>query len=312
MILLAVSGGIDSMYMADRAPELFSGALFAVAHCNFTLRGAESDGDEMFVKAWCQKNNIRFHSIRFNTSDYAREKGISIEMAARQLRYEWFRDLCLEYGYDGVAVAHNANDNAETLILNLLRGTGSKGVRGMAEKSVLPVEKAEGLYLLRPLLGISREEIKGWMLENNNSWREDCTNSENDVKRNVIRNTVFPIFAQINPSYIQTLNADIKRLRQVDDIAEDWYMSVRNDILDEDGGIVTDKLLCRKHWEYLLFRMLEGCSLSNETFGKLIELLEKYRTRPRGTVTIGGKCFESSSGVVRIEKGRILFLPFNN
>ena len=132
-ILLAVSGGIDSMYLANRAPELFPGARFAVAHCNFTLRGAESDGDEAFVRDWCAAHALDCFVQRFDTAAYATEHGVSIEMAARELRYAWFARLCREKGFDAVAVAHNADDNAETMLLNLLRGTGTRGLRGMGE-----------------------------------------------------------------------------------------------------------------------------------------------------------------------------------
>ena len=132
-VLLAVSGGIDSMYMLHRAPDLFPGASLAVAHCNFRLRGAESDGDEAFVREECEKAGLTLFVKRFDTSAHASANGISIEMAARELRYAWFRELCREHGFDAVATAHNANDNAETLILNLLRGTGTKGLRGIPD-----------------------------------------------------------------------------------------------------------------------------------------------------------------------------------
>ena len=125
-VLLAVSGGADSMYMLHRAPELFPGASFTVAHCNFGLRGEESDGDEAFVRSECESLGIPCLSKRFDPLAYASANGVSVEMAARELRYSWFRELCLNRGFTAIATAHNANDNAETLILNLLRGTGTK------------------------------------------------------------------------------------------------------------------------------------------------------------------------------------------
>ena len=141
-VLLAVSGGIDSMYMLHRAPELFPGASIAVAHCNFRLRGDDSDGDESFVREACKAAGIDFYVSRFNTTEYASEHGISIEMAARELRYSWFRKLCTAEGFDALATAHNANDNAETLILNLLRGTGTKGMRGIPSACFTSQEEA--------------------------------------------------------------------------------------------------------------------------------------------------------------------------
>ena len=180
-ILLAVSGGIDSMYMLNRASELFPGASFAVANCNFSLRGEEADLDSQFVVNWCSEHGLQCFTRKFDTTEYAVRKGISIEMAARELRYAWFSELCSEEGFDAVAVAHNANDNAETLILNLLRGTGTKGIRGMS-----------GSRILRPLLGISREEIRRWMEGHGCSWREDSTNRDTAIARNKVRHVILP------------------------------------------------------------------------------------------------------------------------
>ena len=134
--LLAVSGGMDSMCMADLFLNEVGTDSFAIAHCNFHLRGGESDGDEALVRAWAESNGVRMHRVDFDTATYAGEHGVSIEMAARDLRYGWFEQLCDEFGYNVVAVAHNANDNAETLMLNLLRGTGLNGLHGMVEVSV--------------------------------------------------------------------------------------------------------------------------------------------------------------------------------
>ena len=130
--LLAVSGGMDSMCMADLFLRSSGADSFAMAHCNFSLRGDESDGDEAMVREWAQRNGVQLFVRNFDTVGYARENSISIEMAARDLRYGWFNELCREYGYDVLSVAHNANDNAETLMLNLLRGTGLNGLHGMS------------------------------------------------------------------------------------------------------------------------------------------------------------------------------------
>ena len=117
--LLAVSGGMDSMCMADLFLKTVGPAALAIAHCNFSLRGEESDGDEMLVRGWAERNGVRLFVKSFQTVEYAQENGISIEMAARDLRYAWFAELCAEHGYDVLSIAHNANDNAETLMLNL-------------------------------------------------------------------------------------------------------------------------------------------------------------------------------------------------
>lgn len=279
-ILLAVSGGIDSMYMANRASELFPEASFAIAHCNFSLR-EDADGDEAFVRGWAEKHSIPFHTKKFDTKEYADAEGISIEMAARQLRYDWFAQLCSEYGYEAVAVAHNKNDNAETMMLNLLRGTGIRGMMGMS---------ADNGTVLRPLLSTGRDEIRSWMEAHGETWREDCTNSESVYKRNRIRNEVFPIFGRINPSFLDTLNSDIQHFRQVGDIADAYFESSG---LDRDSiDIVALKGM--KHWEYLLYRLTEG-RLNQQELDSLTECLKSGRN-------VGGKRF----GNMVVSGGRLV------
>ena len=209
MLLVAVSGGIDSMCLMEKVRQ--EGGPFAVAHCNFGLRGAESDADEAFVREQAARHGIPCHVKQFDTEAFASAEGISIEMAARRLRYHWFGELCREHGYTAVAVAHNANDNAETLILNLLRGTGLKGVTGMKAEGYIPDPDFGDIPLLRPLLEMTREEIVAFAREHGLNWREDSTNAQTDYKRNKIRNLVFPVFATINPSFVQTLNRDMER-----------------------------------------------------------------------------------------------------
>ena len=212
MLLVAVSGGIDSMCLMEKVRE--EGGPFAVAHCNFGLRGAESDADEAFVRAQAAQYGIPCHVKRFDTEAFAQAQGISVEMAARRLRYHWFGQLCREHGYTAVAVAHNANDNAETLILNLLRGTGLKGITGMKAEGFIPDPDFGDIPLLRPLLEMTREEIEAFAHAHGLAWREDSTNAQSNYKRNKIRNLVFPVFAQINPSFIHTLNRDMSRFAE--------------------------------------------------------------------------------------------------
>lgn len=188
-----------------------SGEPFAIAHCNFGLRGADSDADEQFVRAWAVDAGVVCHVMRFDTAAYAASEGISIEMSARRLRYHWFGELCREFGYSAVAVAHNANDNAETLILNLLRGTGLRGITGMQTSGFIPDPDFGDIPLLRPLLGLTRAEIETYAHEQGLAWREDATNAQNDYKRNKIRNLVFPVFREINPRFVEVLNRDMER-----------------------------------------------------------------------------------------------------
>ncbi len=212
MLLVAVSGGIDSMCLAEKVR--LEGGPFAIAHCNFGLRGEESEGDEAFVRQWADNHGIPCHVKRFETPAYAAEQGISVEMAARRLRYHWFGELCREHGYSGVAVAHNANDNAETLILNLLRGTGVRGLLGMKADGFVPDPDFADVPLHRPLLGMTRADIEAFAAEHSLQWREDATNALNEYKRNKIRNLVFPVFREINPRFVETLNRDMERFAE--------------------------------------------------------------------------------------------------
>ena len=156
-VLVAVSGGADSICMAELFLRSSLHPSFSVAHCNFHLRGEESDADEEFVRNWCAAHSVEFISTGFDTCTYASACGLSIEMAARELRYGWFASVCAERGLSAVAVAHNSNDNAETLVLNLLRGTGLKGLKGMDASGKVPGHP--DVRLIRPLLDFSREEI---------------------------------------------------------------------------------------------------------------------------------------------------------
>ena len=275
------------MFMAEMARFIFPGSTFGVAHCNFGLRGEESDGDEAFVRRWCETKGIPFIVSYFDTRQYAAEKGLSLEMAARELRYRRFAEICREKGYDAVAVAHNAEDNAETFLLNLLRGTGTKGLRGMSEDCVI-----EGCRVLRPLLTTGRDAIRDWLKLTGKQWREDSTNGDTAIKRNRLRKSVLPAFSRINPSWLATLRRDMEHICQVDDIAEDfWKDALSNDLIikEEPAPIVSIDLYLLNylgHREYLLARALEPYGFSQGTLEALCRLLDEGGT-------ISGKTFEA-------------------
>lgn len=229
-ILLAVSGGVDSMTMAAMASACPYMARTGIAHCNFSLRGDESDGDEALVREWAEKHALPFYSTRFDTRAYAKRESVSIEMAARELRYSWFEKLLADEGYDYVAVAHNMNDNAETLLLNLLRGTGIKGVSGMKPLSG---------NVLRPMLVFSREEIEHFACINSIPYRNDSTNFSSEYKRNRIRNEVFPLFAKINPSFLRTLVSDMGYFSELSDFADSYIDEVSSSAFLTDKGADT-------------------------------------------------------------------------
>ena len=301
--LLAVSGGMDSMCMADLFLSEFGPDAFAIAHCNFHLRGEESDGDETLVRNWADSNGVRFHRTDFDTEGHAAGNAVSIEMAARDLRYGWFAKLCGEFGYRAVVVAHNANDNAETLVLNLLRGTGLKGLHGMAEVSSLTA--SQGTFLLRPLLSFSRKQIEGYVFANKVPYRDDSTNALCEYKRNRIRNEVFPIFEKINPSFVRSLNREIGYFSEAGDIVEDWCRAQLPEVVEITENKVRinlPALMARRQWRYLLYYIVEPYGFNSQTLASIEALLESDRT-------ISGKRFDSPTHTIITERDGLLLLP---
>ena len=291
--LLAVSGGIDSICLASLFLNSSVGRRFTVAHCNFHLRGEDSDSDEALVAAWCGRNGVRFHKADFDTEQYASSHNVSIEMAARELRYDWFASLCRDNGYYGVAVAHNANDNAETLILNLLRGTGLRGVTGMQVETVVPVTRDElsGVRLLRPLLSFSRKQIEEYVAANSLEYHDDRTNAETVYKRNRIRHLVFPVFESLNPSFLTTFAREMNAFSEVQEIADDYFLSVRDGVCEPAGKDellrVNAVRLCHlKHYKYVLYRLLEAYGFRDRLLEPVVRLLESGKT-------FSGKVFEA-------------------
>lgn len=291
--LLAVSGGIDSICLASLFLNSSAGRRFAVAHCNFHLRGEDSDSDEALVAAWCGRNGVRYHKSDFDTEQYASSHNVSIEMAARELRYDWFASLCKDNGYYGVAVAHNANDNAETLILNLLRGTGLRGITGMQVETVVPVTRDElsGVRLLRPMLSFSRKQIEEYVAANSLEYHDDRTNAETVYKRNRIRHLVFPVFESLNPSFLTTFAREMNAFSEVQEIADDYFISVRESVSEPAGKDellrVNAVRLCHlKHYKYVLYRLLEAYGFRDRLLEPVVRLLESGKT-------FSGKIFEA-------------------
>lgn len=250
-ILAGVSSGVDSMCMVNLLLKLNLDLEIAVAHVNFGLRGTDSDGDQTFVEDWCSEKGIKCYVKRFDTRSYAENHGISIEMAARELRYEWFDEILENEHYDYVAVAHNLNDNVETLFLNLVRGTGLSGITGMKPLSG---------RLLRPMLPFSRDEIEEYCKSEGISFREDKTNSDVTYHRNRIRNNVFPELKAMNPSYLETIGRDMGYFGAADAIIEDIAPSKIAQLTCYEDGILNISiagLRREKYRGYWLFRILQ-------------------------------------------------------
>ncbi|MCE7995277.1 MAG: tRNA lysidine(34) synthetase TilS [Roseivirga sp.] len=204
-VLLAVSGGVDSMvlmYLFHRA-----GFDVGVAHCNFSLRAAESDADEALVSNTAALLRIPFFSKSFDTKAYAEEHGVSIQMAARDLRYAWFQTLAASQGYTLIATAHHLEDSFETVVHNLTRGTSVSGLRGIKPRNEM---------VIRPMLDFTKDEIEQCARQNNISWREDASNQEVYYKRNFIRHQVTPLLKQLNPDLLNTFRDTAKRNTEVE------------------------------------------------------------------------------------------------
>lgn len=199
-VLLAVSGGVDSVVMCHLFAQTdFS---FGIAHCNFALRGEESDGDALFVEALAKQYNIPFDLKNCDASDYAKKHKISIQMAARDLRFAWFEELCDKEDYAVYATAHHADDAIETYFINQLRGTGIAGLHGLLPKNG---------KLIHPLLFTTRIEIDGYIKQYNLSFREDSSNASNKYLRNSLRHKMMPVLEGLQPAYRDILMQNMQR-----------------------------------------------------------------------------------------------------
>ena len=229
-LLLAVSGGIDSMVLYDLLIKLQYD--LSLAHCNFNLRGDASDKDEALLKSEAKKNQHHLHLINFDTKAYAQKEKTSIQMTARALRYAWFDTILKEGGYDFLLTAHHADDNIETFMINLSRGTGLEGFTGIPEKT---------RNIRRPLLPFSKDDIHSYAKDQQINWREDLSNKDNKYLRNKIRNELVPILKEINPSFIHSFNSTINNLKGTKEIVSDSIKQVLESIVEknEDDSILS-------------------------------------------------------------------------
>ncbi|KAA6340080.1 tRNA(Ile)-lysidine synthase [termite gut metagenome] len=243
-VLVALSGGADSVALLRILLSL--GYDCEAAHCNFRLRGEESDRDEAFVRELCRELHIPLHVTSFETSQYAKEKRISIEMAARELRYDWFAEIKETSGASAIAVAHHKDDNAETLLLNLIRGTGISGLCGIRPK------KGD---IVRPLLCLSRDEITDYLRHIKQEYVTDSTNLQDDYTRNKIRLHILPLMREINPSIADSLVATGKYLSEVGCIYHKSMEESKARVLVAEG-ILIEALLREPSPRALLFEIL--------------------------------------------------------
>ena len=223
-VLLAVSGGIDSMVLA----ELFrqSQMNFAIAHCNFNLRNADSDGDQKFVENYCIKHNIAFFTTTFDTKTFAKDFKLSTQVAARKIRYEYFREILQKEQLDFIATGHHLDDSIETFFINLSRGTGLDGLTG------IPTQNEK---IIRPLLTFSRNAIEIFAKDNHLEWREDASNHSDIYLRNKIRHHLAPILCEINPSFGSSFQQTISNLKQAQSLVDDASRIVYKKVVEDDA-----------------------------------------------------------------------------
>ncbi|MEC8832613.1 MAG: tRNA lysidine(34) synthetase TilS, partial [Bacteroidota bacterium] len=224
-LLLACSGGVDSVVLAHLCANIELN--FAMAHCNFNLRGEESDGDETFVLDLASKLDVEVYVGRFETEAFAKEQGLSVQMAARELRYQWFDELLETKGYDYVLTAHHADDSLETFLINLSRGTGIDGLSGIPEVNG---------KVIRPLLPFSQNEVLEYANSEGVDWREDSSNASTKYLRNKIRHEIVPSLKELHPAFLQNFLNTQKHLEQTNDLASLYLNELRSKLFREWEG----------------------------------------------------------------------------
>lgn len=288
-VLLAVSAGRDSVLMAC----LFAACnfKFAIAHCNFSLRGDEADADEQFTKKLAEQLQVPFYSTRFQTKDYAKTQHISVQMAARELRYKWLEDARSGYGYDYIALAHHQNDAVETILLNLVRGTGIAGMHGILPKRG---------RLIRPLLFLTRDGVTAICSEEKISYRDDSSNSSAYYARNKIRLEVVPVLKEINPALEETFKQNARRFADMELLLDEQVSGIRKKLFKTHANKeiqVSVKELQNLHPLYLLlFELFRPYSFTETV---IADLVRAFKSQP-------GKIFRSATHQIILDRNCLL------
>lgn len=293
-ILAAVSGGMDSVLMAHLLKA--SGLNFSIAHCNFQLRGDEATRDQAFCNELAQQFRVKFHTINFDTSAYASQNKVSIQMAARDLRYRWFEQLREQHGYDVIALAHHQNDTIETILLNLTRGTGIAGLHGILPRNG---------RLVRPLLFMGRDEVKEIVEANDLKYVEDSSNASTKYARNKLRHEVIPKLKELNPSLEKTFENSLQHFRDMETLLELRVAELKQELFTENGDEIHIVLAGLKKIEpkrLLLFKLLQDYSFNETTVNDLIEALDKH----------SGRVFESDRFKLILDREKLILTKRNS
>lgn len=293
-VLLAVSGGRDSVVLMHLMQN--AGFRYAVAHCNFHLRPVDCDRDEAFVCSLAKEYGVPYYTTDFDTHAYAKRTGTSVEEAARTLRYDFFHQLCLKYGFACVATAHHRDDSVETFFLNLFRGTGIAGLHGIRPRSG---------EVVHPMLCFSREDINRYVSLHNLQYVEDSTNAELDARRNRIRLQLMPLLRQLYPSVDATMEANIERFSEAEQVYTDYIESIREKLLHADKNIAhavriaLDDVAQLSPRRTLLFELLRPYGFNVSVVDSLLS--------SSGVAT--GRQFLSSTHRLVVDRGSLLVAP---
>ncbi|MFD2890477.1 tRNA lysidine(34) synthetase TilS [Flavobacterium chuncheonense] len=247
-LLLAVSGGIDSVVLVHLCKAM--GLNIGIAHCNFQLRGTESDADADFVKQLAEELKIPFFAIAFQTAEYAQQNKLSIQLAARKLRYDWFNEVLKSEGFDYIATAHHLDDQVETFIINFTRGTGLEGLTG------IPMLNGN---IIRPLLHFSRSEIQEYAQQMSIQWREDSSNSSDKYYRNKIRHHVVPILKELNSNFLSSFKNTLEHLEQANQLVDAAFENFSSLHIKEEDGVFmlsVEAIKNTEHYENYLYHWL--------------------------------------------------------
>lgn len=287
-LLLGVSGGVDSMVLLHLFQQL--PYTFTVAHVNFGLRGVESDEDEAFVVEYCRKHNIKVFTNNVDTLAYVNSSKVSIQMAARSLRYDWFEKLKIEHQFKHLLTAHHSDDSVETIFINILRGTGISGLKGITSN-----ENA-----IRPLLPFTRAEIIEYANSVNLAWREDSSNVKEDYLRNKLRHSILPMFDSINDTWRQKLVQLSDDISVSENILTDYYIQHLPKFYS-DARIQLAKLNDLDFSEWMLRRLLISLGFTHQTISDIILNLDIQK----------GKIYESSTFILQKEEGAFRVIAKN-
>lgn len=292
-ILLTVSGGVDSMVMMSLTAA--AGYRFGVAHCNFQLRGAESDEDEVLVEREANRYGAEFFNKRFDTLGEMQRTGESMEMAARRLRYAWFKELCEQHGYTAIAIAHHSNDSIETFFINMLRGTGLRGLTGITTQVG---------RVVRPMMFATRKDIHDYAVAHHIPFREDSSNRSTKYLRNKVRIGLVPMLKEINPQFTTIMRRNIARLSQAQDFITSAINIVKGEVLEHSGDVHTlrvGQIRPTLPRNYVIYEILSSeYGFKGDVVDALCHALDNGAT---------GRRFYSREWVAVVDRGDVVIAP---